>query len=149
MCFHTWVLSVSRGESRGLINEGTAYQRNSVIKVHLYVNRTVNKHTMKDISYIRYPFIQPFATDFASRGCGGTGVCPTCLWTRSGGAPWKSPGQTHSEKQPFTLIPESTVQLSPKCMFMDRLRKPTYLERALADSMQTPQGKAPRTSNNN
>lgn len=38
------------GESRGLINEGTAHKMNSVIKVHLYANRTVNKHTVEDIS---------------------------------------------------------------------------------------------------
>lgn len=89
---------MSRGESRGLINEGTAHKLNSVIKVHLYVNRTENKHTMESISYIRYPFIQPFATDFALQGRGGTGACPTCLWTRGGGAAWKSAGRTHGDK---------------------------------------------------
>lgn len=124
MSIHTWVLSVSRGESRGLINEGTAHKLNSVIKVHLYANIIVNKHTMEDIYYIGYPFIKPFATDL--RGHGETGACPTCLWTRGGGAAWKSPGQTHGDKQPFTLIPESPVQLSSKCIFMDRGRKPTY-----------------------
>lgn len=83
---------------------------------------------MDDISYIRYPFTQPFATDFALQGLEATGACPTCLWTRGGGAAWKSPGRTHDDKQPFTVILESPVQLSTKHMFMDRGRKSTYPE---------------------
>lgn len=151
MSVHTWILSGSRGESSGLINEGTAQKLNSVIKVHLYANRTVNKDTIEDISYIRYPFIQPFATDCLTGWWGNWSLSHLPLNKRW----WCSLEVSRSDTRWQTTVhthPWATSSAFPQKGDVygpwEEVDVPGASPRRHGN-MQTPHGKAPRKSNNN